>query len=641
MPVLAATNLCLAYADLIVLDGVSLSIAPGERVGVVGRNGTGKSTLIRILAGRLEPDRGQVATQRGCRIGYLSQTPDLDPNETLRGAVEAAFGALHELHRRLDALFHEMDGAEGDRLDLLLRRQESLDREIEAAGGFAIDHKIDAVLHGLGFEDAQFGIRVADLSGGQKARVALARLLLEEPDALLLDEPTNHLDLEGRLWLESFLANDYRGAIVMVAHDRYLLDAVVSRIVEVEDARLIDYPGNYQAFRRLRIDRRKTIQRAYEKQQTDFKRQEAFIRKYKAGQRAKQARGRESRLEREKTEQAIERPLELETFTFNLPKAPRPGDIVVNARGLTKRYENEGKPTVLFEDLDLRIERGERWAIIGPNGAGKTTLVRCLLGDLRPDTGSTRLGTNVQVGYYRQSHDHMNPEIPVYRYLQNQILKENPGRPLSEQEARDLAGAFLFSGDDQSKAIGLLSGGERSRAALAALLASAKNLLVLDEPTNHLDIPSAERLEEALSDGYDGTLILISHDRALIDATCDHLIILDGRGGVEIFHDTYSVWHERQVARSQERTAPVERPADDGPKAKEAPKAKSKYSWMKLEQVEARIGELESEIHDLDAQLAEPDVWREADRAEALTTSRDELKAELAAMEAEWIRKAE
>jgi len=648
MPVLAAANLRLAYADHIVLDGVSISVEAGERIGIVGRNGTGKSTLIRMLAGRLSPDGGGVTTQRGCHVGYLSQTPDLDPEETLRGAAESAFARLHDLHRELDEVFEAMETADEEGLEGLLKRQERLEREIEASGGYAIDHKIDQVLHGLGFTDAQFKIKVSGLSGGQKARVALARLLLEEPDALLLDEPTNHLDLEGRLWLEQFLSEEYAGAIVMVAHDRYLLDAVVSRIVEIEDSRLIDYPGNYQDFRRMREDRRKTQQRAFEKQQTEFKREEAFIRKYKAGQRAKQARGRESRLERAKL-QRIERPLELGTFDFELPRAARAGDIVVHARGLSKRYENEGAETVLFDGLDVKIERGERWAIIGPNGAGKTTLARCLLGDLEPDEGSTRLGTNVSIGYYRQSEEGMNLELPVYRFLQNQILKENPGRPLSEQEARDLAGAFLFSGNDQEKELELLSGGERSRARLAALLASAKNLLVLDEPTNHLDIPSAERLEEALSRELtpDLTLIMISHDRALIDATCEHLLILDGRGHVSVFHGTYNEWHEREQRRERERgssTAERAKPEPAPSKAAErapAAPARSKYSWMKLEQVEARIGELEAEIRGLDDRLADPEVWRDASKANELTDRRDALRDELIQLEAEWLRKAE
>ena len=346
--------------------------------------------------------------------------------------------------------------------------------------------------------------------------------------------------------------------MLLISHDRYLLDNVVKRIVETEAGRLIDYPGNYEAFREIRAERRLTMHRAFQAQQTKFKKEEAFIRKYKAGQRAKQARGRETRLIREKDSNTLERPMEMEVFGFELPKAERTSDVVISARGLSKKYlRDDGTEKVLFDGLDFSIARGERWGIIGPNGAGKTTLVRCLLKDLEPDAGVVRLGTNLKVGYYRQTHEGIDPDLPVYRYLQNVILKENAGLLLSEQQARNLAGAFLFSGDEQLKELGLLSGGERSRAVLAGLLASAKNVLVLDEPTNHLDIPSAERLEEALSmdGGYDGTLILISHDRALIDATCDHMIALHGDRTADVVLGNYSDWHEKAEARRKEEAA--------------------------------------------------------------------------------------
>ncbi len=571
MPLLAATSIRFAHGDSIILDGRSIGVELGERVGVVGRNGTGKTTLLRVLAGQLPPDSGTVALARGCRAGYLSQDPTLDPEETLRGAAEGAFAELHRLHQEQHALYERLALAEGPELERLLKRQAELEHRVDAAGGHAIDHKIDAVLHGLGFVDKQFAIRTRDLSGGQRGRLALARLLLEEPDILLLDEPTNHLDIAGREWLEEFLTRDYRGAVLMVSHDRFLLDRVVTRIVETEQGRLIDYPGNYQAFRELRAERRTAMLRAYENQQTKFRHEEAFIRRYKAGQRAKQARGRQTKLEREKRDATLERPMELGTLRFEFPKAERTGDIVLSARGLSKRYTQKADDgaegvKVLFDGLDLTISRAERWAIIGPNGAGKTTLVRCLVRAVdpyaptgedpgwTPDAGIVRIGSNVRAGFYRQTHEHLDMDLPVWRYLQGVILKEVAGKTFSEQQARNLAGAFLFSGDEQERTLGTLSGGERSRAVLAGLLASAKNLLVLDEPTNHLDIPSCERLEDALTpdeegDGYDGTLVLISHDRALIDATCDHLVVLDGQGHAEIFHGSYSDWHEKKRAR--------------------------------------------------------------------------------------------
>jgi ATP-binding cassette subfamily F protein 3 len=630
---------------------------------VVGRNGAGKSTLMRILTGEIVPDDGMVSLQRGSRVGYLHQDHNLDPTETLREAAEGAFAELHELHRQLHKLFEEMAHASGEALDKLLKKQVTLEQQVEAAGGYAIDHKIDEVLHGLGFTDAQFGIKVASLSGGQKGRLALARLLLEAPDVMLLDEPTNHLDIDGRLWLEEFLKDEFKGAVVMVSHDRYLLDNVVTRIVETEQGRLIDYPGNYEAFRELRAERRMVMQRAYESQQNKIKKEEEYIRRFKAGQRARQAMGREKRLDREKRDNLLERPMELATLRFNFPKAERTGDIVASARGISKKYVNkDGEEKVLFRDLDLSIGRGERWGIIGPNGAGKTTLVRCLLGELPVDSGFVKVGSNVKVGFYKQTHEHVPADMQVYRYLQNVIMKEAPQAALSEQQARNLAGMFLFSGDEQERELGFLSGGERSRAVLAGLLASAKNLLVLDEPTNHLDIPSAERLEDALAldeegDGYDGVLLLISHDRALIDATCDHLIVLDGKGGAEVFAGGYTDWHRKEIERKRaaQRAVDDERSRRDAEerrkraaaeaKVKEKPKvagpSANGLGRLKTEQLESRIEKIQARIREIDSEMGDPDVWRDVKRANALSTERTKLNEELEPLEFEWARRAE
>ncbi len=666
MPVLTATNIRHNFGQRVLLEGVSFSIEPGQRVGMVGRNGTGKSTLLKIMAGLVVQDHGTVALSKGCRAGYLHQDPNLDPEETLRGAAEAAFARLHDLHRELDALYEKMATAEGADLDRLLKRQTVLEHAMEEAGGFAVDHKIDAVLHGLGFADSQFGVKVSGLSGGQKGRVALAKLLLEEPDVLLLDEPTNHLDLDGRLWLEAFLKDEYRGAVVLISHDRYLLDNVVERIVEVEQGRLIDYPGNYEDFREIRAQRRLSQLRAFENEQDRFKKEEAYIRRYRAGQRAKQAQGRLSKLDRAKAATTLERPMEVEAFKLELPKAPRSGDVVLAARGISKQYTgDDGAAKVLFNNIDVVISRGERWGIIGPNGAGKSTLVRVLLKEQEPDTGTVRQGSSVIVGHYRQTHEHLPMDKPVYRYLQDVILKETGGTLLSEQQARNLAGAFLFSGEEQEKELGVLSGGERSRAVMAALLASAKNVLVMDEPTNHLDIPSAERLEEALSrpdeeagtDGYEGTLILISHDRALIDATCDHLLVLDGKGRCETFTGSYTEWHERAVKSKQQamraaaaererkeaaekaRREAEERRARGGQQQAEAGK-KNPLARLSVDDLEKRIEKIQTRIKGIDAEMGTPEVWRDPRRCHTLGEERARLAAELEPLEFEWMGRA-
>ncbi len=739
MPLLAATNLSFSIGQTVILDGATISIEPGERIGLVGRNGAGKSTLMRLITGELTPDAGSTGLLRGARVGFLRQDPILDPTLTLREEAGKAFDELFRLHAELEAVYHEMEvvshsgAADVDvKIDRLMKKQMEVEQRMEAAGGYVIDHKIDEVLHGLGFIDAQFNIKISGLSGGQKGRLALAKLLLESPDLLLLDEPTNHLDIAGREWLEDFLVNEFKGAVLMVSHDRYMLDRVVTRIEEVEEGRLIDYPGNYTAFCEIRYQRRLTQMRAFEKQQGKFRKEEEYIRRFKAGQRAKQAQGRLSKLEREKRDNTLERPVELSRLAFELPKAPRAGDLVVVARGVSKKYafkpgsepagidrlhdeftDPNAAAKVLFTELDVTISRGERWGIIGPNGAGKSTLVRGLLGQLPLDAGMVKIGSNVVVGYYSQTGDEAEGSLAVYEYLQLIIKRENSGTIFSEQQARDLAGAFLFSGKDQDKRIDSLSGGERSRARLAGLLASAKNLLILDEPTNHLDISSAERLEDVLAapdeedddrpTAFDGTMILISHDRALIDATCEHLIVMDGHGGVEVFHGNYTEWHRKQAEKAAaqkaaEQDAERRRAGEEAKKkaaaaAKQAPPKpassgssrgpaagsgpanagreggrnsgggggdarrsapsngapkkhshgsdKSGLSWMSNDRLEKEIAGIDSRLKEIDVLLSQEDVYRDATRCRDLLTERDETKAKLDQHEIEWLKRTE
>ena len=637
MPLLTVSNVRHSYGTHIVLDGATVSIEPGEKVGLVGRNGSGKTTLMKVITGKLTPDTGTCQLQRGARVGYLSQDPSLNPEDTVRDAAEAAFAELHALHLRASELYEQMATAQGEALDRLLKQQATLDAEIEAAGGYAIDHRIEATLHGLGFTDAQFSLKVAKLSGGQKNRLGLAKLLLEAPDVLLLDEPTNHLDIAGREWLENFLADEYSGAVIVVSHDRWLLDRVVERIIEVERGVIREYPGNYHQYLELRRERQLTAARVFDKQQDKIRQEEQFIRRYKAGQRAKQARGRQSRLDRFKRDEVAERPVELDVMRLKLPKPPRSGEQVVVAEQVTKAYGD----LKLFTDLDLLIKRGDRIGIIGPNGVGKTTLVRCLLGDLEPDGGEVRLGSRLNIGYYRQLHEHLDVSQTVCRYLQSVILSEDGQTRASEQQARDLAGAFLFSGSEQDKVLADLSGGERSRAVLAGLVASARNLLVLDEPTNHLDIPSAERLETSLSD-YDGTLILITHDRALLQATCDKLLVFDGSGGVSLFQGTFAEWTERKAKASESRQASAPRRPGKTPAAsKQGRHQSSKSNRQRLQAIEQRIEELEVQLVAIDQQLADPAVFTDGDRCLELQKERSAVEAEREPLEQEWSRLAD
>ena len=655
MPVLAVANLELSYGDDVILRGCSLSVEARERLAIVGANGTGKSSLVKIMAGVLKHDAGEISLQRGVKVAYLAQDPQIEPGVTLRQHAASAFEELANLHAKLEEVFHKLADANGEELKKAMAEQSRVEAQIQAAGGYNVDHRIDGVLHGLGFTDAQFSLPVEKLSGGQKARLALARALLTEPDVLLMDEPTNHLDVHGRIWLEDFLVDTFKGAVVLIAHDRSVLTRVAQRIVELERGRVISYPGGYTAFRTLRAERLRTQMEAWERQQTKFRQEQAFIDKYRAGQRSKQAKGRESRLDRARDTSTLERPVEMAVFQPSVPPAPRTGDIVAKATGLTMRYPREdGSTLTLFEDLDIVISRGERWGVVGPNGAGKSTLVECLLGKREPTAGQVKHGAGLKVGYFTQSRADMDPMSTVPRHIQRTVVRlaeaeEGPDKPktLNEQEARDLAGAFLFSGDQQEALLGDMSGGERARAALAALLACARNVLVLDEPTNHLDIPSAERLEAMLERGqgkksgtFDGTLIVVSHDRTLIDAVCDHLIVFDGKGGVSLHLGGWSEWLAGG-ARMMSAPEPMKRAAPPPPPPPApAPKkaaAKSKYSWMPVEAIEQKIQELEGQVSRIDVKLDDPDIWKDAVKAAEINAERDDLKAELDALETEWL----
>jgi len=667
MSLLALANVHHSFGTHVVLDGATVSIEPGEKVGLVGRNGSGKTTLMKVMMGQLKPDSGSAQLQRNARTGYLSQDPSLDPNDTVRDAAERAFEDLHALHVQAHDLYVQMEHAQGEALDKLLRQQSQLDGQIEAAGGYVIDHKIDAMLHGLGFTDEQFGLKVSALSGGQKGRLGLVKLLLEQPDLLLLDEPTNHLDIAGRQWLEEFLADEYPGAVIVVSHDRWLLDRVVSRIIEVERGTIREYPGNYHKYIELRRERQLTDARVYDKQMDKIRQEQGFIDRYKAGQRARQAQGRLARLDRFKRDELVQRPIELEVMNLALPKAPRSGEQVINAEGITKAYGDK----ILFKDLDLSIMRGDRIGIIGPNGSGKTTLVRCLLGDVPIDSGVVRQGSRLSIGYYRQLHDHLDMSLTVWQYLQSVIVGLNGQAKASEQQARDLAGAFLFSGMEQDKTLGLLSGGERSRAVLAGLVAGAHNVLVLDEPTNHLDIPSAERLEQALwadEGGYDGTLLLISHDRQLLQDTCDRLIIFDGsgQGNVRIFPGSYADLVQRQKQAAIDATAksesqenkvriaarsksqlksqakPQTRPQQKSHSKSEATSVRATgLAALSMIKLEARIEEVQKKIRAIDEKMLDPAVYSDGRQCRELQIERAHLERELEPLETEWARRAE
>lgn len=648
MPILALTNVVYSIGIRRVLDGVTFSVEPGERIGLVGRNGTGKSTLLRLIAGEYAAESGEAIVQRGSRVGYLAQDPKFDPTMSLFDVAESAFAELHAAHEQMHELAARMGETSGDDLDRIMKRYERLEADVQRLGGYTVEHRIKETLHGLGFVDEQFSLPVRALSGGQRSRVALAKLLLESPDLLLLDEPTNHLDIDGRQWLETYLAEEFKGTVIVVSHDRYLLDRVVHRIVELEPGRVSTYPGNYAKFRELRAERKVVEQRVYEKQQDRIRSEQRFIDRYRAGQRARQAQGRLSRLERYIDTETVDRPMEMDVMRLNLPKAPRTGDMVISAEGLSKEYDGR----VLFHDLDLSVGRGERIGIIGPNGSGKSTLAKCLIGEMAADAGRVRLGSNVSVGHFSQLHEGLDLDLTVWEYLQGVILSIDGGRRASEQQARDLAGAFLFSGDDQDKVLRVLSGGERSRVILAGLVAGGHNLLILDEPTNHFDIPSSERLEQALhpETGFDGTMLLISHDRALLDACVDRIISLDGSGETRLVTGNYTAWKELRdreaAAQAQARIAAKAQASSRKEVANSRPQKKSASSTgalskMSMSKLEERIEEIERRIRAIDDSLMDARVHTDGRKTRQLTEERSALASELEPLEFEWSRRAD
>ncbi len=503
--ILTVNDLAKSFGPDHIFSDVSFQIADREHVALVGVNGAGKSTILRIVAGFDVPSSGEIAVARGARMAVLSQEPRFDVDRTVREEAQLAFEEALSALARMRELETAMQSASGVFLDELFQEYERLSVHFEVAGGYDVEHRTDEVLSGLGFSGEQVNESVTTLSGGQKTRVALAKALLSEPDLLLLDEPTNHLDLGMLQWLEGFLAS-WRGAFLVVSHDRYFLDRVTNRTLDLSFGRLEDYPAAYGRFLELREERLERRRQEYEEQQALIARTEDFIRRYKAGQRSREARGRQTRLDRL---DRLDRPEEHGGLKLHANPTLRSGREVITATPLRVGYQDPGSERVLVTTPELRVERGDRVAIIGDNGSGKSTLLKAIVGELPTLKGRVGFGTNVKPGYYAQGHEGLPLEgSPLSVLLARQ--------PMGEESARTYLARFLFGADEVERSIGALSGGERSRLALACLLVEGSNLLILDEPTNHLDIQARETLEEMLAT-YDGSVLFVSHDRFFID----------------------------------------------------------------------------------------------------------------------------
>src|SRR5712692_5002860 len=653
MPIVSVIQVGKSFGAERVFAGVSFQIDEQDRVGLVGPNGAGKSTLLNLLAGREEPDEGTIARNRNLRIGYLTQNTDFHPHNTLREEMLTVFAEVQAWERALSELALQLEATStGDNNaahEELLQRYDELQTRFEHAGGYTYEHRVSQVLDGLGFTREQQESPIMNLSSGQQTRAALGKLLLQEPDLLLLDEPTNHLDLAALEWLETYLS-DWKHAMVVVAHDRYFLDKIVSRTIEMAFGRIEEYPGNYTRYLHLREERMERRLREYEAQQEHITRTEEFIRRYKAGQRSREARGRQkllNRLER------VERPRDFPEMHFEFSPVVDSGQLVLSTQKLAVGYANPGsEPATLVHVADLELLRGDRVGLLGPNGSGKTTLLRTIIGELPPISGHVYPGHNVRIGYYSQTHSRLNAQ----RTIVDEIRQVSA---LSEEGARSFLGRFLFTGDDVFKPIGALSGGERSRVALALLTLQGSNFLVLDEPTNHLDLQSRQFLEEVLGE-FEGTLLFVSHDRYFIDSLATKLWVIDD--GVLIpYMGNYTDYRTRKrpivldvPARTSDNGKPTLSPAtkriERSPGASEArviskksakPKVPRAPKASTIEDVEREIEKDEARMKMVEEALAQAALKADAAKLTQLSTEYDQAKQASDELLAEWEQLAE
>jgi ATP-binding cassette subfamily F protein 3 len=653
MPILSVVQVGKSFGAERIFAGVSFQIDEHDRIGLIGPNGAGKSTLLNLLAGREEPDEGIIAMARNLRIGYLTQTTDFQPHNTLREEMLTVFAEVHDWEQELNELAIELEATTttvySTLHEQLLQRYDDLQTRFEHAGGYTYENRVAQVLDGLGFTREQQEAPVMNLSGGQQTRAALGKLLLQEPDLLLLDEPTNHLDLAALEWLETYLAG-WKNAMVVVAHDRYFLDKIVSRTIEMAFGRIEEYPGNYTKYIHLREERMERRLREYEAQQEHIARTEEFIRRYKAGQRSREARGRQkllNRLER------VERPQDFPGMRFEFNPVIDSGQMVLSTQKLSVGYSGEPdstgqftEPTILVRVADLELLRGDRAGLVGPNGSGKTTLLRTIIGELPPIGGHIYPGHNVRIGYYSQTHSGLNTQ----RTILDEIRQVSA---LSEEGARTFLGRFLFSGDDVFKPVTALSGGERSRVALALLTLQGSNFLVLDEPTNHLDLQSRQFLEEVLSE-FEGTLLFVSHDRYFIDSLATKLWVIED--GVLIpYMGNYTDYHTRKrpivldvPASLSDNGKPTPSQTTKGtgpsPGARAGSKKSDKPRATKartIEEVEHEIEKAETRMKVVEEALAEAALKADAAKLIQLSTEYDQVRLQSEELLAEWERLAE
>ena len=627
MIILSAQSIAKSFGVNAVLKDVSLTLEQGERMGLVGVNGCGKSTLMRIIAGLDAPDSGEIALSRGVRVGYLAQQDMATGGSSVWAELEQVYEPVFEMEKRLRALELDMEQAHEDaaRFAQLSAEYDRLMQRFEESDGYSWRSMVSGVLNGLGFKPPQYEQSVDSLSGGEKTRLCLARLLLQKPDLLLLDEPTNHLDMETLTWLEAYLSA-YRGSVLVISHDRYFLDHVCTCMVEILMGQSEQYRGNYTRYIAQRQERFETRLRAYELQQKEIERQQAIIARYRMYNREKSIRAAESREKALERMEKLDKPVDERAIHFRFEARRRTGEDVLTIREVSKTFGEKH----LVGPLDLHVRAGDRIALIGPNGVGKSTLIKLITGDVPADSGTIRYGANVDVGYYDQHQSTLHPDKTVLDEVWDRFPQ------MEQSDVRGALGMFLFTGDDVFKPIKTLSGGEKGRVALTALMLRKDNLLLLDEPTNHLDMDSREVLEDALS-GFAGTIITVSHDRYFINRVADRVIEMRPDGVTE-YMGNYDDYLEKK-----NRPVPQEVTAGKTKTELEKEKRREKQSKQALRQLKVRaqeaekaVGAKEEEIAALEEQMADPSLYADAQRAAAVQRDYQRAREELSALYEAW-----
>ena len=625
MALLLCNHVSKSFGENVIIEDAVFYLEEREKAAIVGINGAGKSTLLKTLTGEYEPDSGSFVLSRGKTMGYLAQNPVIESSQTIYDTLLDVKKDLVFLEEKISRLEQEMTQLTGDALSDCMAQYDKAVHDFRQADGYAYRSEIVGVLKGLGFTKEEFSKQVSTLSGGQKTRVFLGRLLLQKPDLLLLDEPTNHLDLNSIVWLETFLLN-YPGSVLIVAHDRYFLDRIVSKIIEIDQGKVTVFQGNYTAYSEKKAMLREAARKAYLNQQAMIHHQEQVIEKLKSFNREKSIKRAESREKMLDKIDRLEKPSEAASkMTLVLTPQSESGNDVLMVEGLSKAY-GERK---LFDHVDLDIKKGEHVAIIGDNGTGKTTLLKILTGSVSPDEGSFRLGTHVEIGYYDQEHQVLHPEKTIFSEIQDTYPN------MTDTQIRSMLAAFLFTGDEVFKSISLLSGGERGRVSLAKLMLSHANFLILDEPTNHLDMVSKEILENALN-AYTGTLLYVSHDRYFINRTASRILDLRDRRFVN-YIGNYDYYLEK---RAQEEAASLEDTSSPAPsrgetqakldwKAQKEEQARIRKRQNDLKKTEDKITKAEERLSEIDAELCKEEVYSSPSETLKYHKEREALSKEL------------